>query len=123
MEHPCRLCGVWPSGWPPRDEGREHTGRYPGPQWTNGRTAGRLGRAVGGRGRTVIDELFVRNRAEGRGPGGEVMQGWRSQWLQSRRLGGGAGAADGRRAGPISARLRAGGGSGIMVQRGSIFCE
>lgn len=51
------------------------------------------------------------------------MQGRRSQWLQSRRLRGGAGAADGRRAWPISARLRAGGGSGIMVQRGSIFCE
>lgn len=77
----------------------------------------------GGRGRAVIDDLVVRNRAGGRGPGGEVMQGWRSQWLQSRRLRGGAGAADGRRPWPISARLRAGGGSGIMVQRGSIFCE
>lgn len=99
------------ASWRPRGRWAGPSGAVPAtPQWANGRAAGRPGRAGRGRGRAVIDELFIRNRAGGRGPRGEVMQGRCSQWPQGRRREGGAGAADGRRSWPISARLSAGEG-------------
>ena len=86
------------ASWRPRGRWAGPSRAVPAtPQWANGRAAGRPGRAGRGRGRAVIDELFIRNRAGGRGPRGEVMQGWCSQWPQGRRREGGAGAADGRR--------------------------
>lgn len=68
------------ASWTPRGRWAGPSGAVPAtPQWANGRAAGRPGRAGRGRGRAVIDELFIRNRAGGRDPRGEVMQGWCSQ--------------------------------------------